>query len=424
MLTDEQKKMVERAQCQQKSGWQHLKVKGSPYECGFQEGYLLAGEYEDALRVYKFMTLETFGMTYEWFAEQALKLHRDMIPARWLEELRGMAEGLTAAGVPTTTDDMIAWNDWMEIIGYWWPQNAGKVMSRPLMKTHRKEHCSAIAATGSATVDGKPYLGHESFDEFWSGQYFNVCKRVEPDEGHAFIMQASAPCMLSSMTDFYVTDAGLNITESTDESRGLNLDPRPKVIISASGMCDAGRIRHHLKHNLWRPECTVLFVGYQGEGTLGRHLLDGAKSVKLFGEDISVRAKIVNFKGLSSHADRDHLLEWVEHFSPRPQQVFVVHGDNEVTELFAHDLNQRGIPAHAPLYEEVYDLSTNCMLAKGVVLEVKKTVGSAATPSAAYLRLQNVSHDLDDLVKRSRGRSNKDLAKLADQIRQLMEKWE
>ena len=168
----------------------------------------------------------------------------------------------------------------------------------------------------------------------------------------------------------------------------------------------------------------MVFVGYQGEGTLGRHLLEGARSVKLFGEDISVRAKIVNFKGLSSHADRDHLLEWVEHFSPTPKQVFVVHGDSEVTELFAHDLNQRGIPAHAPLYEEVYDLSTNCMLAKGVVLEVKKTVGSAATPSAAYLRLQNVSHDLADLVKRSRGRSNKDLAKLADQLRQLMEKWE
>ena len=220
------------------------------------------------------------------------------------------------------------------------------------------------------------------------------------------------------------TFPGLTLTQSTEESRALNDDKTPKIIISASGMCDAGRIRHHLKHNLWRPECAVVFVGYQGEGTLGRHLLEGARSVKLFGEDISVRAKIVNFKGLSSHADRDHLLEWVEHFSPTPKQVFVVHGDSEVTELFAHDLNQRGIPAHAPLYEEVYDLSTNCMLAKGVVLEVKKTVGSAATPSAAYLRLQNVSHDLVDLVKRSRGRSNKDLAKLADQLRQLMEKWE
>lgn len=215
MVTQEQQSIIDHAQLQKINGWQHIKVKGTPYECGFQEGYLLADEYKDALRVYKFMTLETFGMTYEWFAEQALKLHRDKIPTRWFEELRGMAEGLTAAGIPTTTDDMIAWNDWMEITGYWWPQNAGKIMSRPLMKTHRKEHCSAIVATGSATVDGKPYLGHESFDEFWSGQYFNICKRVEPDDGYAFIMQASAPCMLSSMTDFYVTAAGLNITETT-----------------------------------------------------------------------------------------------------------------------------------------------------------------------------------------------------------------
>lgn len=159
MVTQEQQSIIDHAQLQKINGWQHIKVKGTPYECGFQEGYLLADEYQDALRVYKFMTLETFGMTYEWFAEQALKLHRDKIPTRWLEELRGMAEGLTAAGIPTTTDDMIAWNDWMEITGYWWPQNAGKVMSRPLMKTHRKEHCSAIVATGSATVDGKPYLG-------------------------------------------------------------------------------------------------------------------------------------------------------------------------------------------------------------------------------------------------------------------------
>ncbi len=220
------------------------------------------------------------------------------------------------------------------------------------------------------------------------------------------------------------TFPGLTLTQSTEESRALNDDKTPKIIISASGMCDAGRIRHHLKHNLWRPECAVVFVGYQGAGTLGRHLLDGAKNVKLFGEDISVRARIVNFKGLSSHADRDHLLEWIEHFSPKPQQVFVVHGDNEVTELFAGDLNQRGIPAHAPLYEEVYDLATNCLLAKGVVLEVKKTAGSAARPSAAYIRLQDMSKELAGLISRSRGRSNKDLAKLADQLKQIMEKWE
>lgn len=215
MLSEEQQRMVDHAQIEQKNGWQHIKVKGGPYERGFQEGYLLADEYKDGLRVYEYMTLQSFGMEYSWFAETAVKLHKDKIPERYMDELQGMADGLSAAGVPSSLDDLIAWNDWMEITGYWWPKNAPKIMDRPQMKTPRKEHCSAIAATGDATVDGKPYLGHESFDEFWSGQYFNICKRVEPDEGHAFIMQASAPCMLSSMTDFYVTDAGLNVTETT-----------------------------------------------------------------------------------------------------------------------------------------------------------------------------------------------------------------
>ena len=95
MVTQEQQSIIDHAQLQKINGWQHIKVKGTPYECGFQEGYLLADEYQDALRVYKFMTLETFGMTYEWVAEQALMLHCDKIPTRWLEELRGMAEGLT-----------------------------------------------------------------------------------------------------------------------------------------------------------------------------------------------------------------------------------------------------------------------------------------------------------------------------------------
>jgi metallo-beta-lactamase family protein len=220
------------------------------------------------------------------------------------------------------------------------------------------------------------------------------------------------------------TFPGLTLSRTSEESKALNADPTPKIIISASGMCDAGRIRHHLKHNLWRPECAVVFVGYQGEGTLGRRLLDGAKSVKLFGEEIAVRARIVNFKGLSSHADRDHLLAWAEHFSPKPDQFFVVHGDDQVTEIFADTLNQRGIPAHAPLYEEVYDLASNTVLAKGVVLEPKKTTGGASAGSPAYLRLQDVSKELELLIGRSRGRPNKDLAKLADQLRAVMERWE
>ena len=220
------------------------------------------------------------------------------------------------------------------------------------------------------------------------------------------------------------TFPGLTLSRTSEESKALNADKASKIIISASGMCDAGRIRHHLKHNLWRPECAVVFVGYQGEGTLGRRLLDGAKSVKLFGEEIAVRAKIINFPGLSSHADRDHLIAWAEHFSPKPQHVFVVHGDAPVTELFADTLNERGIPAHAPLCEEVYDLLENKMLAKGIVLETKSKTGGASQPSPAFVRLQDVSRDLENLITRSRNRSNKDLAKLADQLRQIMEKWD
>ena len=220
------------------------------------------------------------------------------------------------------------------------------------------------------------------------------------------------------------TFPGLTLVQSTDESKALNMDKSSKVIISASGMCDAGRIRHHLKHNLWRQESTVVFVGYQAEGSLGRRLLEGAKSVKLFGEEIAVNARIVNFHGLSPHADRDGLLRWIGAFEPKPKEVFVVHGDSEVTDLFARDLNELGIAAHAPLYEEVYDLSSNTTLAQGVVLEPRKVSGGAAAGSPAFVRLQDVSRQLEALISRSRGRPNKDLARLADQLRQVMESWE
>ena len=121
---------------------------------------------------------------------------------------------------------------------------------------------------------------------------------------------------------------GLHTSVSTDESKAINADTEPKVIISASGMCDAGRIRHHLKHNLWRPECTVLFVGYQAEGTLGRILIDGIKKqVKLFDEDIEVRAEVRMLPGVSGHADLQGLLNWLLSIAEKPKMVFLNHGD-------------------------------------------------------------------------------------------------
>ena len=217
----------------------------------------------------------------------------------------------------------------------------------------------------------------------------------------------------------------LRMTETSEESKMLNMDPTPKVIISASGMCDAGRIRHHLKHNLWRPECTVVFVGYQGEGTLGRALLEGVKSVKLFGEEIAVHARIENFQGLSSHADRNHLLAWIQAIqAPKPQHVFVVHGDREVAPFFAKTIQGLGFTAHAPQYTEVYDLIADKVVEPGYLPERKARTTGGMRASAAYERLVAVGNMLMESIKRSRGRDNKSLARFADQLRQLLEKWE
>ena len=214
---------------------------------------------------------------------------------------------------------------------------------------------------------------------------------------------------------------GMNITESGEESRTLNTDPEPKVIISASGMCDAGRIRHHLKHNLWREECTILFVGYQADGALGRRILDGAQRVRLFGEEVAVRAQIIRFHGLSSHADRDGLVRWISAFTPKPQQVFVVHGESRSAENYAQTLKDMGFAAHAPNYEEVYDLLENRMIAPGVELTPKPVLPPV---SPAYRRLEEVGQKLLDVIAHNKGGANKDLGRFADQIRALIAKWD
>ncbi len=135
---------------------------------------------------------------------------------------------------------------------------------------------------------------------------------------------------------------GLIFTKSAEESAGINTIKSGIVIISSSGMCDAGRIKHHLKHNLWRKECSVVFVGYQAQGTLGRKILDGAKKVKIFGEDIAVNAKVYNLHGLSGHADKNGLLTWVNSFRKKPKEIMLVHGDKEVLGAFQRELSDKG----------------------------------------------------------------------------------
>lgn len=132
----------------------------------------------------------------------------------------------------------------------------------------------------------------------------------------------------------------LKFTRTSQESMWLNTNPEPKLIISASGMCEAGRIRHHLKHNLWNRKSSIIFVGYQAEGTLGRMLIEGAKEVTLFGEKIQVNANIYNLEGFSGHADRDGLLDWIKGFQKEPKHIFLVHGEPEAKEDFAKTVEE------------------------------------------------------------------------------------
>ena len=216
--------------------------------------------------------------------------------------------------------------------------------------------------------------------------------------------------------------AGLKLAITSDESKEINFIDTPKVIISASGMCDAGRIRHHLKHNLWRPECTILFVGYQSVGTLGRALVEGAEEVRLFGEPIQVRAQIRTLTGMSGHADKNGLIAWVSAFEEKPKKVFVVHGEDSVCNAFAECLKiEYGQRAYAPYSGTVFDLASGKVEYEGLPIPIKK---KAKPANGVFARLLASAQRLLALVQKSDGMANKDMGKFADQINALCDKWE
>ena len=218
---------------------------------------------------------------------------------------------------------------------------------------------------------------------------------------------------------------GLKIMTTSDDSKMINFIEKPKVIISASGMCDAGRIRHHLKHNLWREECTILFVGYQAVGTLGRRLIEGEKNVKLFGEPIEVRAHIESLHGVSGHADMNGLLKWIEGFQTPLQHVFVVHGEDTVTEEFAQTVEEKfGYPAFAPYPQGCVDLATGEIEKEGVRIPIKAKKASQKRADAAFERLLAAAKRLLDIVYKNEGLANKEKAKFESQIQNLADKWD
>ena len=216
---------------------------------------------------------------------------------------------------------------------------------------------------------------------------------------------------------------GLKLSITSDDSKEINFDPNPKVIISASGMCEAGRIRHHLKHNLWREDSTIVFVGYQAVGTLGRSLLEGATNVKLFGEDIEVNAEIKMLDGISGHADKNGLIKWLKTFKKKPEIVFVNHGEEKSCDEFTDCIrNEYGYNSVAPYSGTCYDLLTGEVVVQtyGIRVQKKKTTKRAAT---VFGRLIAAAERLLAVARSCEGMANKDLAKFADQIDMLSEKW-
>ena len=218
---------------------------------------------------------------------------------------------------------------------------------------------------------------------------------------------------------------GLELTVTQAESQAINENRTPKVILSASGMCDAGRIRHHLKHNLWRDECRVLFVGYQAAGTLGRILIDGAKSVKLFNEEISVNAQIDVLPGVSGHADKLGLISWLRGFEKKPELVFVNHGDPEAADSFTKCLNEElGYRAFAPYSGTCFDLLRGEFDYVAEPRPIEKKSAPTGKAARIFAELLAAAERLLAICRKLKGRPNKELQRYTKEIEKLSDAME
>jgi len=234
------------------------------------------------------------------------------------------------------------------------------------------------------------------------------------DETRTLINQGINPLM----------SPGVQLSVTSEESKAINMDRKPKVIISASGMCEAGRIRHHLKHNLWRRECLILFVGYQAEGTTGRAIRDGARKIKLFGEEIKVNAEISYLPGKSGHADKDGLIKWIQAFREKPHTVFINHGDPEAVEDYAACLrDEYGYNVLAPYSGTSFDMLSGEAIELTQGVPIAKKAPRDARAMSAFDTLLTAAYGLVDVCKACKGIPNKELAKFAGEIRSLAAKW-
>lgn len=270
--------------------------------------------------------------------------------------------------------------------------------------------------------------GHDGFPVYVDSPMAIEATKIYADDEHLHDYYDKETLSLLARDVDPLGFPGLHTAVSSEESKCINTDKTPKVIISASGMCEAGRIRHHLKHNLWRPESTILFVGYQVEGTVGNSLQNGAKKLNLFGEEIAVRAHIETMSGISGHADRDMLLGWLDAMKTKKpsMKVFVNHGGDAVCDSFAALIRDRlGLRAEAPYSGDVFDPETGLCLAKGNPARVKvKSSAAQKRADTVFARLLAAGQRLLAVIDKKRGASNKELGAFTDQIEALCDKYD
>ena len=214
---------------------------------------------------------------------------------------------------------------------------------------------------------------------------------------------------------------GLKFTRTADESKALNEDLHPSIIISASGMCEVGRIKHHLKHNLWNPKSTILFVGYQAPGTLGYNIVNGAKKVKIFGEEIAVNARVEYIEGYSGHADQEGLMNFIYSFISKPKHIFLVHGEAESQEIFKEKVeSETGIPVTIPEFGETYDVKEQIEMTHKIERKVSKTIKSEIIERLE--KLKSEMNDMDQYVRQDVNNENlrdEDIFRINEKIKDL-----
>ncbi len=266
--------------------------------------------------------------------------------------------------------------------------------------------------------------GHDNFPVYVDSPLAN--------EATSIYMQCSLDCFDEEIKEVMkrgenpLVFPGLNTYVSIEESKKLNADQSPKVIISASGMCEAGRVCHHLKYNLWKQNTTVLFVGYQAQGTLGRRILDGAKSVKIYGDEIAVNARIESLAGISGHADKNGLLDWIDKMEKKPSFVFVNHGEDTSSTEFAQSVKESfRVEAMAPYSGTVYDLKAGEFeyTAKAVPIVPRAQESSFSKKRVEFTVLTSAVRRLERLAETLEGIPNKELKAMTKEIEAIIEKY-